>query len=430
MFVPFFGVAVLLASTNSAVFFATKRSQRQSEAMIQRAMRLVELANRMQADIARGRLELYEHIAELRSPGKGHSERAIADAQADLSAAMAQYGALIRFADESAVWHGLMNDSLALEPARARVLDLSRQNRKIEAWAALFALEGRFGAIDHEVETLVRMNRERVENVVARAEAPRRRASIVFTSAFLGQVVLTLIAGVWTTRFVRRREEEVERHAEELDAFAGRVAHDLRGPLNTLSLAAEHIARRFGAEEKTVATVRRGVDRMRALIDDLLALSRIGASACDKTCDPAPIARQIGDDVAERLAADSVTLTLDVQPGWVRCSDGLLRQVLVNLVDNAAKYRRPEVRAKIELLGRLERDRYVLEVSDNGVGMADDEARHAFDPFYRAQRVRERQGTGLGLSIVKRVVDASGGTIAIDSKLGQGTTVRVGVPLA
>jgi signal transduction histidine kinase len=62
--------------------------------------------------------------------------------------------------------------------------------------------------------------------------------------------------------------------------------------------------------------------------------------------------------------------------------------------------------------------------------MSYDEARQAFDPFFRALRVREQKGTGLGLSIVKRVIEASGGSVAVDSRLGQGTTFAVRLPLA
>ena len=109
---------------------------------------------------------------------------------------------------------------------------------------------------------------------------------------------------------------------------------------------------------------------------------------------------------------------------------GSVRQALSNLADNAVKYRRADVQADIDIFGRVVGKEYELRVSDNGVGMSYDEAHQAFDPFFRALRVREQKGTGLGLSIVKRVIEASGGSVVVDSRLGQGTTFIIRLPLA
>ena len=104
--------------------------------------------------------------------------------------------------------------------------------------------------------------------------------------------------------------------------------------------------------------------------------------------------------------------------------------MLWNLADNAVKYRRDEVAPEIVMVGRIVGGRYELRVSDNGVGMAPDDARRLFEPFYRAVRTRDRPGTGLGMSIVKRIVEATGGSVSVDSQLGRGTTVVVALPLA
>ena len=112
------------------------------------------------------------------------------------------------------------------------------------------------------------------------------------------------------------------------------------------------------------------------------------------------------------------------------CGAGLLRQVLWNLAENGLKYRRRDVAAELEIEGHATEKSYDLRVSDNGIGMSLDEASHIFDPFYRAPRVREVPGTGLGLSIVKRIVHASGGTVAVSSKLGEGSTFIVNFPLS
>jgi signal transduction histidine kinase len=73
--------------------------------------------------------------------------------------------------------------------------------------------------------------------------------------------------------------------------------------------------------------------------------------------------------------------------------------------------------------------RYWLRVTDNGLGMTEDEVDSAFEPFYRSSRVHELPGTGLGLSIVKRVVDSAGGDLSVETRLGEGTTFVVGLQL-
>src|SRR5262249_46154417 len=147
-----------------------------------------------------------------------------------------------------------------------------------------------------------------------------------------------------------------------------------------------------------------------ALIDDLLQLSRIEGAARSEVCDPAPAAIDVQETLAERLTETGASMQVAVAPARVRCRDGLFRQIVSNLADNALKYRRPEVPAEIHISGQAIGGQYELRVSDNGIGMTTEEASHAFDPLFQARRLREVPGTGLGLSIVKRIVVACGGT--------------------
>ena len=111
------------------------------------------------------------------------------------------------------------------------------------------------------------------------------------------------------------------------------------------------------------------------------------------------------------------------------CNEGLLRQVLWNIGENAVKYRRTEVMLEIDVEGRIVGHNYQFRISDNGSGMSPEVVRHAFEPFFRAQEARATPGTGLGLSIVKRVIDVSGGTVSVTSEVGKGTTFVIGLPL-
>jgi signal transduction histidine kinase len=122
-------------------------------------------------------------------------------------------------------------------------------------------------------------------------------------------------------------------------------------------------------------------------------------------------------------------LRVDATPGTVPCSDGLLRQVLSNLGENSVKYRRSGVQLSIEIRGRALPHTYEFSVSDNGAGMSTSVAHHAFDPFFRVEQEQPTPGSGLGLSIVKRVVEASGGSVSVQSVVGVGTIFKVCLPM-
>ena len=131
---------------------------------------------------------------------------------------------------------------------------------------------------------------------------------------------------------------------------------------------------------------------------------------------------QVREEQAARAEGAPPVVRVDVEPARVCANDGLLAEALINLTDNAAKYARPGVPPEITIRGRIVDGNYELAVADNGMGMSPEEAQQAFTPFYRAKRAAKAPGTGLGLSIVKRVADVSGGSVVVDSTLGQGST--------
>jgi signal transduction histidine kinase len=164
------------------------------------------------------------------------------------------------------------------------------------------------------------------------------------------------------------------------------------------------------------------------LIRDLLDLSRVGAQATGATAQIANVAWSAAEDLVVAVRGAGGTLHVDVEPATVRCSEGLLHHALANLGENAVKYRRTEVRLVVTILGRNHRRLYELCVSDNGSGMSPEEVQRAFEPFYRGATARSTPGTGLGLSIVKRVVEACGGTVTLESEVGHGTTFILRLP--
>src|SRR5262249_13213374 len=159
----------------------------------------------------------------------------------------------------------------------------------------------------------------------------------------------------------------------------------------------------------------RGVRQMESIIADLLTLSRISAQAPDASCEAVNVAASAEEDLRPNVDAAGGMLEIDVAPATVSCSEGLLRQVLCNLGENAVKYHRTEVPLGIEIGGRVVAHDYEFIVSDNGKGMTPLEVHRAFEPFFRGEAEQATPGTGLGLSIVKRVVEANHGSVACES---------------
>jgi signal transduction histidine kinase len=167
---------------------------------------------------------------------------------------------------------------------------------------------------------------------------------------------------------------------------------------------------------------------MEHLIEDLLTLSRIEGQAINQVARTEGVAATIEDDLRPRVNEVGGKLVVAMSPAQIGCSESLLRQVLWNLGENSVKYRRPDVPLVLEIFGRATSETYELRVTDNGSGMSPDEARSAFEPFFRGQQTTSIPGTGLGLAIVRRIIEAHRGRISLSSIAGRGTTIRIRLP--
>jgi light-regulated signal transduction histidine kinase (bacteriophytochrome) len=170
--------------------------------------------------------------------------------------------------------------------------------------------------------------------------------------------------------------------------------------------------------------IQRGAKQMSALIDGLLALSRV--SHVEMKREPVPLEALVHAAI-ERLEPESRNRSFEwrIEPlPSIKCDPALMQQVFANLLDNAVKYSRPRSRAIIEIgTGEQDSRRYVF-VRDNGVGFDMRYARKLFGVFQRLHRVDEFEGTGVGLATVSRIVERHGGTIWAQSSPGQGAEFR------
>ena len=432
LFLAFGSIVAVLLLTQIMGYLRSRELYRSVDLVADNALSSIRLVQRMEIDIERQRILVDRHIIEQEVGSRAQTEKQIAAAKADYAATASEYAPLATLGGEARAWLRLQADVASVEAPTAGVLELSRRNLDTEARQALSALEPRFTTMERDVDELIEINQREAIEVLARMKAMQRDETGVRLALALLAASITVVLGFSVTRRVIRAEQQLEQHAaelefrnRELDAFAGRVAHDLRGPLSTIGLAASRLFERVPQEEGAVAVFRRGMQRMEGLIEDLLTLSRIDAEAPGAVCRAESVAPTLEADLGPRVREVDGLLRVQMDPARVRCSEGLLRQVVWNLGENAVKYRRPDVRLSIEMTGRATSQAYELRVTDNGPGMSPEEVRRAFEPFFRGEQARSVPGTGLGLAIVKRIVEASGGTISVDSQPGRGTTFVV-----
>jgi signal transduction histidine kinase len=438
LFAPFLLMAVLFACTDLLAMRRVSQLRAQAESIVGDALTDIELVSRMRRNLDRVNLLADQHVFEQEEGAMLALDARIALSRADYIVAATAFESLPMLPTEREEWEALLTETRYIAPRLDGVLALSRRNENTEARRELTVLGQAFGRAYEHLSSLSRINHRFAVETVARMGELQRSSTAGLELLALTGIGLSVVLGIVMTRALQLREHHQRRQAQileasnrELDAFAGRVAHDLRGPLTTANLAAARISKQSPSPEQlaTVGILQRSFGRMDAIIQDLLAISHVQTSAPGCVCDPATAAEQLREELAPRAEGSDVSLVIDVQHANVRCSEGLFRQVIWNLADNAMKYRRTEVHARVEICGRAADDRYELSVQDNGVGIAPEEADKVFDPFFRATGGKDQPGTGLGLSIVKRVVEANGGTVSVTSKPGSGSTFVTRLPL-
>jgi signal transduction histidine kinase len=300
----------------------------------------------------------------------------------------------------------------------------------------------RKASLDHALEQLIDEEEARLNFMDRSTERSASRLALATSGVALGALLISALlalklAGAFRTLRTKQRALEqamtrLEQANGDLEAFAGRIAHDLRTPLTPIALAASRLKR---SPDETVARLARQIERSTGhatrMVEDFLAFSRMGRRTDENVTAPAAATiRTTLDDFSEQIAVDSVTLELDLDDKiWIECSEALFRQVVGNLVGNALKFVRGRERRLLRLRLRGTGARCELEVADSGPGIAADAISQIFDPFYRAPQV-EAPGSGIGLATVRRIVDAHGGSVTVESTAGEGATFRVLMPAA
>ena len=208
---------------------------------------------------------------------------------------------------------------------------------------------------------------------------------------------------------------ELAKANRELEGFAYSVSHDLRAPLRAIdgfsqALIEDHGPRLEPEAQRLLAVVRENSQRMGTLIDDLLAFSQLGRQPLRLApLDMEGLAREVVNQLGQEDAGRART-TIGVLPRALG-DLALIRQVLVNLIQNAFKFSRGRSEPRVEVSGRRERGEVVYTVRDNGVGFDMRYVGKLFGVFQRLHSTEQFEGTGVGLALVERIVVRHGGRV-------------------
>lgn len=225
------------------------------------------------------------------------------------------------------------------------------------------------------------------------------------------------------------RQQELVREASVVVAEA---AHELRLPIANIKLLVETLL--DGAlDEREVCKrmlkrVYQEVERLQALVQDLLALEQVAEKRDDLRCEFLILKERAAyavESVAKQAREKSIDIKVEVSDGQlIFANKGQLDQVLLNLLENAVKF--TQEGGKIVIEGG--KDDGVFSISDSGIGMPESEIPKIFSKFYRIDKSISKGGTGLGLSIVKQVLDLHGAKISVKSQEGVGSRFQLEFP--
>jgi len=289
----------------------------------------------------------------------------------------------------------------------------------LDAYLALAGLVGTTaGRLASEVE--LRKHRQRLEE--------RTEELVKSNSELEGQIARRKE----TEAILKRTLADLTRSNEDLQQFAYVSSHDLQEPLRNVTSCLQLLEQKYknkldGDADQYIHYAVEGALRMKALILDLLAYSRIGTGGKPlRSVDCEQVILQAIENLASAITEGAAVITHDRLPS-IPADDTQLLQVFQNLIGNAIKFRR-DVPPRIHVSAEKNGNDWVFSVKDNGIGINPQYLEKIFVIFQRLHKRSRYDGTGMGLAIVKKVVERHGGRVWVESQPGVGTTFYFAIP--
>ncbi len=339
-----------------------------------------------------------------------------------------------------------LNAILARWKQQMNAVEIIRQSSGIDAARAHLSSSSSPSFDEQADNMILAMRGEERKLLTARLADEHRHAQeaiVVFAILLLTMVISKAALYPGIRRQIRERREAqlaLRRQAgrlkaanKELESFTYSVSHDLRAPLRAIVGFADILESDYGEKlddegRRLLGVVVDNGKKMGALIDDLLAFSRLGRKTLQGgAIEMEPLVKEAMSEVLQDFRGTDPTVQVGALPdAWGDRS--LVKQVWLNLLSNAVKYASKEGQARIEISGVSDGSDCTYRVQDNGVGFDMRYAGKLFGVFQRLHSEVEFPGTGVGLAIVQRIIAKHGGDIRADAKAGEGATFTFTLP--
>jgi PAS domain S-box-containing protein len=246
-------------------------------------------------------------------------------------------------------------------------------------------------------------------------------------------IILGVFAAVRDYTRMKQATEAIELINREMEAFSSSVSHDLRAPLRVIDGFAKMLSEDYALKlddegKRIILNIQDSAKQMKTLIEDLLAFSRLGNQEIKKEFVPMGIlVKEVFDELKHALPDRKIDCHIQELID-TKADRDTLRLVWTNLLSNAIKYTRPKETALIEVSSKLDNDKIIYSVKDNGVGFDMKYIDKLFNVFQRLHSSDEFEGTGVGLANVKRIIERHGGKVWAEGRVGEGATFSFSLP--
>jgi len=437
----FLFVVALLAAVAAYTLSGELRTKREMDALVSKALDRDALMSLIRVAALKLESAVAAHIQATNDQERNEADDRMESILADIRLASEEYTQGMPITEKE-TWSEFMTTSQSLAAQATKAVNYS--NRK-EAERARKLLVSRIrpvtAALDGLAEKLSQNNAEETTRLMRKLQDLRLRSMYAGAMVAGLAIVLSLLVAWKVTGLLRRQQAtirqqlaELNRRNTELDSFASRVAHDLISPISPLKGYLTLIRRSNSIsdpEAREMLTLAEGsAARMVEMIEALLRFCRAGTPGEPTVSELDTAVSTILLELDQVAAKEKVAIERKLELGiHVSCPQQLLQSIAQNLVSNAVKYTAGRPEAKVTVRVEREAREAVLEVQDNGRGMNEESLRGLFRPFFRAPEVNGIPGHGLGLATTKRLVEAHGGSISVESLMGRGSRFTVRFPL-